>query len=92
MPNITNGWVYDPDVIDAVCASLPAGIFGDAAPHLKDSGAGKTVLLHRAYEKTGIPFPLLNQGNIGSCTANGIAGAVDCTKAVEIMLGEQQNL
>ena len=90
MPNYnTNGWVYDPEAIDKVCNDLPQGIFGDAASHLKDSGAGKTVLLYKSYSKIGMDFPVLNQLSIGSCTSFGVGGAVDCLKAIEIVNGER---
>lgn len=87
----TNGFIFLPDVSDAVCEALPAGIFGAAAPHLKDSGKGVTKLLYKNYKTIGIEYPVLNQGSIGTCTSFGIAGGVDLTKVTEITNGERSN-
>lgn len=89
MPNNTSGWIFDPEAVDKVCSDLPQGIFGDAAAHLKDSGKDKTILLYKSYDKIGMKYPVLNQGDVGSCTAVSTGGAVDCLKAVEIAGGER---
>lgn len=91
MPSINHGWFYDPDESDRVCAELTNGVFGAAAPHLLDSGKGKTVLLYLNYDSIKMAFPVLNQGNIGTCTSFGIAGAVDVLKVTEIKSGERSN-
>lgn len=85
----TNGFVFLPDVSDAICEALPKGIFGSAAPHLKDSGKGQTVLLYNNYKKKNMKFPVTNQGNLGSCVAFGVGGAVDTLKITEIVNGER---
>lgn len=85
----TNGFVFLPDVSDAICASLANGIFGDAAPHLKDSGKGVTKLLSNDYKKCNMSYPQLDQGNVGSCVAVAVGGGVDQVKITEIANGER---
>ena len=85
----TNGFVFLPDVSDAICASLANGIFGDAAPHLKDSGKGITKLLSNDYKKCNMNYPQLDQGNVGSCVAVAVGGGVDQVKITEIANGER---
>ena len=85
----SNGFVFLPDVSDAICEALPKGIFGAAAPHLKDSGKGVTKLLSDDYGKCKMAYPQLNQGNVGSCVAVATGGGVDQTKITEIANGER---
>jgi hypothetical protein len=89
MPHNNTGWISDPDTVDSVCESLTNGIFGAAAPHLLNEGKGKTVLLYESYKAIGMEFPVLNQGQVGTCTSFGIAGSVDTLKATEIKKGER---
>ena len=85
----TNGFIFDKDLLDEVTSALGRnGIFGAAAQHLNDAGLNKTVLLHKSYSAIGMNFPLLNQGNAGTCSSFAVAGGVDCLKAVEIANGE----
>ena len=84
-----NGFIFLPEVSDAICEALPNGIFGAAAPHLKDSGKGVTKLLSDDYKKCGMAYPQLNQGNVGSCVAVAAGGGVDQLKITEIANGER---
>lgn len=90
MPNHnSNGFIFDPIAIDAVCSELPLPYFGDAASNLKGYGEGKTVLLYKNFDKVGINNFVRNQLDIGSCTACALAGLVDLTKVTEITSGER---
>lgn len=84
-----NGFIFLPDVSDAVCAELPKGIFSEAASHLKGSGKGVTKLLSDYYRKCKMEYPVLNQGNIGTCTAVSTGGGIDLLKITEIANGER---
>lgn len=68
-----------------------ASVFSSVAAPLTDSGAGKVVLLWKAWEKaTGKKFIPLEQV-IGECVSFGFARSVDIVSAVEIALkGESE--
>lgn len=87
--NNSTGFIYDEEIIEKVVSSLPKGIFGAAAPHLKESGKGVTRLLTDSFGKIGMQFPLLNQGPYGTCTSEATSGGIDVLKATEIALGER---
>ena len=87
----SSGFIFLPDVSDAICEALPQGIFGAAAPHLKNSGKGLTKLLYSFYKTIDIEYPVLNQGTIGTCTSFGIAAGVDVTKVADIANGERSS-
>lgn len=86
----TNGWNYSPEEIDLVYSALQNGSFAQAAPLLKGEGVGKTALLHEAFAKIGMAYPVLNQLNYPTCAAFTGAGGVDLLKAVEIASGERE--
>jgi hypothetical protein len=84
------GWIDDPAEAARIVATLPRPLFGDAAAHLKDTGAGKTVLLYEAARK--VMGRDLDTGHqkIGDCVSWGWAGAVDLLACVEVLAGEAE--
>lgn len=83
------GWHPNARWTEEIVATLPHPVFGLAADHLKDSGKGKVVLLHKSVEKvTKKPFPV-NHQTIGDCVSHGWALGVDVLKCVQIDLEQQ---
>lgn len=80
------GWVPNPIEVDNVLATLPHPMFASAAFGIRGSGAGKTVLLFEPLIKLLGTFPIHKQ-EIGDCVSHGWGLAVDILKAVEIVLG-----
>lgn len=91
MPFNTKGWINDPDAVAKTEEEPQNGAFAVVASALRDSGEGKTILLYANYYKLGMKFPVLNQGNLGSCTAVATSGAVDCLKVTEIVNGDRES-
>jgi hypothetical protein len=83
-----DGWVDIPDEVDAVESEV--GVFGSAASFLTGTGKGKIVLLYGSYDKIGLEFPYVDQGNIGSCVGAATTEIVDALKATEIASGERE--
>lgn len=79
------------EVVEQFFASLKTVFFGDCAAPLRDSGAGKVVLLHKYLEAAnGGTFPV-NRQTIGDCVSHGWAKGVEVLMAVEILLnGERE--
>jgi hypothetical protein len=83
------GWVHDPAAVQAVLSSLPSPFFATAAPVLAGSGAGKTVLLYRAwFDVCGsyVPYPAQQ---IGDCVSHGFGHGTDLLACVQICLGKR---
>lgn len=91
MPFNTKGWINDPDAVAKTEEEPQNGAFAVVASALRDSGEGKTILLYANYYKLGMKFPVLNQGNLGSCTAVATSGAIDCLKVTEIVNGDRES-
>jgi hypothetical protein len=84
------GYAYDWQEVERFVSSLRRPVFGVAAAPLRDTGKGKTVLLHKHLEKVAGQFRVHHQ-TIGDCVSHGWGLAVDILKAVEISLhGERE--
>lgn len=83
------GWAPNPKEVDKVLGALPHPVFGITAYKLKDSGAGKIALAHKAFEKIGRKFPIREQ-TAGTCVSQGWACAVDIVRAVQIATGARE--
>jgi len=77
------GWEYDPKEVEAYVSSLTRPLAETSCYDIKDSGKGKTVLLHKLVEQVVGHYPVRRQ-TIGDCVSHGFAGAVDVLKCVEI--------
>jgi hypothetical protein len=79
------GWVDDPVAVAAVVAQMPAKSFAETPAFREMADAPDHAYLWEAAAKVlGHPFPPLNQGQVGSCVANGAAGAVDVLQLQQI--------
>lgn len=73
--------------VDRVLGYLPHPIFGAAAYPIRDSGAGKVVLLYKFLEaQCGGRFPVHTQ-TIGDCEGHGWGLSIDLVKAAQIAAG-----
>ncbi len=83
------GWIHRPDEVARVAASLPMPRFRDAAPHLYGSGAGKTVLLYRAFKEVNQnKYISYDAQTIGDCVSQGHGHGVDLLACVQIAIGK----
>jgi hypothetical protein len=79
------GWVDDPVAVAAVVAAMPVKSFAETPAFRETADAPDHAYLWEAAAKVlGHPFPPLNQGQVGSCVANGAAGAVDILQLQQI--------
>lgn len=83
-----DGWRHDPGAVARVLAGMPRPYFARSAPRLARSGAGKTVLLYKAYKDVNagryIDYP---EQTIGDCVSQGFGHGTDLLEAVQIALG-----
>lgn len=86
------GWVQDPRAVDAVLATLPLPLFGDAAPHLAGTGDNKDVCFWDAEQKLLGRVLRSTHQRIGSCVGHGWARACQDLMLVEIAAGEAEQL
>lgn len=82
------GWVNDPQAVDEYLGKNPHPIFGATAASLKDTGRGKTVLLHKIVASVLGYFPIYLQ-QIGDCVSFGWAQSIDAYKCVQIAIQKQ---
>jgi hypothetical protein len=76
--------------VDRVLGYLPHPIFGATAFPIRDSGAGKVVLLYKFLEaQCGGVFPIHTQ-TIGDCESHGWSLAIDLVKATQIQAGARE--
>lgn len=80
------GWTPNPREVDRVLRTLPTPRFFTAA--CRDTGKGKTVLLHEPLAKLLGTFPVHKQ-EIGDCVSHGWGLGVDVLKAVEIVVNAE---
>jgi hypothetical protein len=83
------GCVYDWREVERFVSSLSRPVFGASASPLRDTGKGKTVLLHNHLETVAGSFRV-HQQTVGDCVSHGWGLAVDVLKAVEITLGRER--
>lgn len=84
---VGQGWVSDPDAVDAVLGGLPEG-----ERYFADTPAGRAVLgpeedvylWAAARQVTGSLLPANNQGSVGSCVGFGYKRAVDTLQCEQI--------
>jgi hypothetical protein len=84
---VGQGWVNDPDEVEAVVAALPEGErrFRDTPAGKAKLGPDDDVYLWDACRKvTGDLLPPRNQGGVGSCVAFATAAAVEHLLCVQI--------
>lgn len=83
------GWVNDPEQVQAILGTLPIKSFG-ATPAGQQQDLPAAVYLWKAYEKLPIRGPpVKNQGQVGSCVSFGTNTAVERTLAAEILAGQR---
>jgi hypothetical protein len=87
-PHFT-GWVHDPAAVQAVTATLPRPLFGDAARPLAGSGQGKTTLLYKAFKEVNGEYIKYPAQTIGDCVSHGTAHGVDLLACVQVALGKK---
>lgn len=83
------GWVYNPREVGRIMATLPRPVFASAAPGLRGSGEGKTILLSEAVRAVlgqDIPYPAQQ---IGCCVSRGFSAGTDILSCVEIAIDKQ---
>ena len=85
------GWIDDPAGVEHAMGDLPFPVFADVHSAIKDTGAGKKMLLYDIIRKVAGTFPVRTQ-KIGDCVAFGAAGAVDAIKCVDIYLKKEPEL
>lgn len=84
------GWVHSPDEVARHLATLAKPTFAEAAPRLSGAGAGKTVLLYKAFKDVngGQYIPYVAQ-QIGDCVSHGFGHGVDLLECVQIAVGHK---
>lgn len=83
------GWRHDPALIDRVCAAAGVGGLYADAPHLKDTGAGKRVVLLEALrdvEGDWIPYRPQTRG---TCVGRAGGRAGDVLQALRVKEGAE---
>ncbi len=84
------GWRHDPEEVARTLAGMPRPLFAASAPGLARSGAGKTVLLYKAFKDVNagqyIDYPAQT---IGDCVSHGFGHGVDLLEAVQISIGKK---
>ena len=78
------GGECDPDEIRDLLAELRKPLFGAAAYHLDESGAGKLSLPFKSLLKFDPKFGPSERQTTGDCVSHSTRNAVDITRAVEI--------
>ena len=88
--NHRGGWRHDPDEVARTLAGMPRPLFAASAPGVAGSGAGKTVLLYKAFKEVNggryIDYPAQT---IGDCVSQGFGHGIDLLEAVQISIGKQ---
>lgn len=88
--NNLGGWRHDPEEVARALAGMPRPLFAASAPGLARSGAGKTVLLYKAFKDVNggqyIDYPAQT---IGDCVSHGFGHGVDLLGAVQISIGKK---
>jgi len=88
--NTVGGWRKDPAEVARVLAGMPRPTFSASAPGLARSGAGKTVLLYKAFRDVNggdyIDYPAQT---IGDCVSQGFGHGIDLLESVEISMGKK---
>ena len=80
------GWVADPDEVQAVAATLPVKTFAATPAGQQADPLPAAVYGWKAYEKLfARPPPVKDQGQVGSCVSFGTNTAVERTLAAEIV-------
>lgn len=79
------GWIAWPAEVERVLESLPQPLFADAAPNLKGTGDGKTVLLYEAMRKVWGRDMDPGPQRIGDCVSWGFAGSIDLLACIEVL-------
>jgi hypothetical protein len=86
------GWEPRPEEVEAVQGELPIPAFGQApADEIPIEDIPDDMLGWKMFEKaTGKPWPVINQGSIGSCVAHGTVNAIYYTMGYEIANGDRE--
>ena len=80
-----NGWVNDPEAVDAVVSQLPYRSFADTPAHgFSEEMPDHCYLWDFAKKATGALLPPVSQGQIGSCVSFGTNRAIEYTMCVQI--------
>lgn len=79
------GWVDDRKAVQDTLGTMPRAFLCENDDAIRDTGKGKTVLLHNAVTKVVGSFPI-NKQTIGDCVSHGAAGAVQVLTCVEIAI------
>ncbi|MCA1685769.1 MAG: hypothetical protein LC745_07225 [Planctomycetia bacterium] len=84
------GWRHDPAEVARTLAGMPRPLFAASAPELARTGAGKTVLLYKAFKDVNggkyVDYPAQT---IGDCVSHGFGHGVDLLESVQISIGKK---
>lgn len=88
------GWVDDPDAVSAVAMAQPLPVFNmTPAAEVPEKDLPENVFLWKTYEQaTGKPWPIRNQGQIGSCVSFGTVAAIEATLAAQKVAGSNTSV
>jgi len=86
------GWEPRPEDVAEVQGELPIPAFGQApADEIPIEDIPDEMLGWKIFEKaTGKPWPVINQGSIGSCVAHGTVNALYYSMVAEIVNGDRE--
>ena len=85
------GAYCDPEDVDKLLGELPHPLFGAAAYGLYGSGEGKVALLYKHVQKVDPTFGYHEKQVTGDCVSHSTRNAVDVTRCIEIVNGEQES-
>lgn len=88
-PTQLGGWIERPASVTAFLATLERPLFAQAAPHLSGVGAGRTILLYKAFKDTLGEYLAYIAQKIGDCVGHGLAHGVDLLACVQITIGKR---
>lgn len=84
------GWHHDPEKVAAIQSTLPQPVWG-GTPAASLSDYPKEIFGWRLWkEATGTEWPVLNQGQVGSCCSFGASHAVMYSQAAEAVMGDEE--
>jgi len=83
------GWVDDQKKVESVMSQLPHPVFGDIWGDIKNSGAGKSLLLYDVVRSLNNKVYPNRKQETGDCVSTGGANAIDVTKSCDIIVKKQ---
>lgn len=88
------GWVQDDEAVGEIAMMQAQPVFGmTPAGQVSESELPEDVFLWKYYEQaTGKPWPVWNQGQIGSCVSFGTCAAITATLAAQRVKGDKTEI